>query len=316
MRHPGIAQASALAALLFLAVEAQGQQRIATVQNFTGEFEIEHSGQIIKPVKMGAILRNADVFDSDTVRTRKGQADLLVIDGSIVRMSENTTLYMAFEAPPPAAPGAPAAAPVDRKVRLVVGRIWCDIRPSRTSTTKFELPDGVAAVRGTIAEFHVPNNLSFDVGVDRGVLSLVHTTAGVEMSLAGGNKLGAQSVDANSVQFTNLGTGDVDLVLADGSRVSGFGPTDIVQVTRNPDGSYKVTMIKGSATFTDSTGRSSSVNEGQSATSQGVTGPGAGGVPGGGVPPGRGGGAAGGGGGGPTSPGSGTPNEQYPPHVQ
>ena len=267
MTKPVIPLSLSLAALvMLLGFDAIGQQRIAAIQNFMGDVEVEHSAQIIKPLKIGKVIRNGDIFDSDTVRTRKGEADLLVADGSIVRLDQNTTLYMAFEGAQPGAPAPPPAA-MDRKLRLIVGRIWCDIKPSRTTTTKFELPDGVAAVRGTVVEFGVTGPSEWDAMVDRGVMSLTHTGINAQMSLKTGNKIGVRK---GSAVITNLGSDEVDILLADGSKLSDFDPGDIVEVELLPDGRYIIKMLRGSAVFTSAGGRQTRLNEGDSVESGGL----------------------------------------------
>lgn len=291
-------------AYIFFAQLAQGQQRIATVENFTGDFDILHSAQVIKPIKIGKIIRNGDIFDSDTARTRDGEADLLLVDGSSVRMDKNTTLYLAFEALP-ATPGK-APGEIDRKIRLIVGRIWCEIKPSRTTTTKFELPDGVAAVRGTKVEFYVSGTGTWEAGVDTGVMSLNHTGVAAQMSMSAGNKLGVGPGRQGGYLFSNLGTGSYDIVLADGSCIIEFDPTEIVEIIRYADGSYRIIAAKGSFRFTDAAGRTTTVNEGTSTTTTGA--PGAPAVPAGGaegapaLPRPHLGGGSGGGGGVPASP--------------
>jgi len=183
-----------LATFVFLSVEVMGQQRIASIQSFIGEVEVEHSAQIIKPLKIGRMVRSGDVFDADTVRTRKGEADLLVVDGSVVKMDQDTALYMAFKTAQAAA-GVPAPGTPDRRIKLVGGRIWCDVKPSRIATTQFELPDGVAAVRGTIVEFAVDPAKGWNVGVDRGLMTLNHTGIRAQVSLTSGNKLGVRKME-------------------------------------------------------------------------------------------------------------------------
>lgn len=292
MIRRGIAMTTAfLATLTFFVVQAHGQQRIASVQGFTGDVELEHSAQIIKPIKLGKIIRNGDVFDSDTVRTRKGQADLLVVDGSVVKMDQNTALYMGFEAMQPA-PGT-TAPPADRKFRVIAGRIWADVKPSRTSTTKFELPDGVAAVRGTIVEFGVTGAKDWDASVDRGVMSLTQTTANAQMSLSSGDKFGSGRTEGETSRFSNLGNGAFDVLLADGSRVSEFDPTEMIDVTRHPDGTYRLFALRGGFFYTTAAGRRMRISQGGSVES-GQAQPG----PAGAAPAGH---TGGGSGGGPTS---------------
>ena len=257
--------AAFLATFAFFVLDAHGQPRIASIQDFTGDVEVEHSAQIIKPIKLGRIIRNGDVFDSDTVRTRIGQADLLVVDGSVVKMDQNTTLYAGVET---VAPGAGMAAPpADRKFRVVVGRIWADVKPSRTSTTKFELPDGVAAVRGTIVAFGVTGAKDWEASIDRGVMSLMQTAVSAHMSLSSGDKFGSGKGEGAASRFSNLGNGSFDVLLADGSRVSGFDPTKVLDVTRNPDGTYRLFAFRGDFSYTTAAGRRMQISQGGSVES-------------------------------------------------
>jgi hypothetical protein len=104
--------------------------------------------------------------------------------------------------------------------------------------------------------------------------------------------LPAVKVEGDTAQLTNLGDGAIDVLLADGSRITGFDPGEVVDVTRYPDGSYLITVVQGSVSYTDASGKATQVSQGRSAASVRVGG-GAGGTA---VPPPRIGGGSGGGG--------------------
>ncbi|NOZ22930.1 MAG: FecR domain-containing protein [Planctomycetes bacterium] len=145
---------------------AVGQEGIARISEFTGDVHIQRGEEIIQPVQVGKMIRNGSLIDADMVQTKKGTASVLFEDGSILKLSEETLIVIN----PPEAKVQTAAQQkvVERRIRIVVGKVWNFIEPKSTGKTMFELPDGVAAVRGCSSQFTVSWNGSYSLNVGEG----------------------------------------------------------------------------------------------------------------------------------------------------
>ena len=248
------------AILMFAGLSAFGEEGIARVAKFSGEVQIQRGKQVIVPVKAGPVIRNGVIYAGDTVRTGKGVADILFEDGSIISMDERTTLKITLEKPSVPLEGGQ---PMERRVKLILGRVWSQIKPSKTVGTVFEIPDGIAAIRGTTVRVVVGEGGKWEFYVDEGGAKVKHevikTTADLEKKCG----LGCEKKAENSYEFTCLWERCIDLYLPpspyklpDGTIemrptwIRDFCFGESVLITLNADGTYTITATKGEVRIT------------------------------------------------------------------
>ncbi|NOZ23688.1 MAG: FecR domain-containing protein [Planctomycetes bacterium] len=247
----------AVLAWAFLGSSAQAQRSIGRVHRFSGEFEIQHEGHILVPAKAGPLFRNANLYSGDTVRTGRGAAELLFEDASMLKMDSHTVVQLDESK-------LGAGERSERNIRVVVGRVWCKIRQSSgKQQTIFEVPDGVAAVRGTILEVWVDDLGNWDIYVHEGMVEVTDYRVGAMFAIFAGCGVELTQMGENEVELKCHGAGkgtvkgmDVFFRAApiykpDGSvmlvppMVKDFTDGDVLRVTHNPDGTYEFTEVQG-----------------------------------------------------------------------
>lgn len=89
------------------------------------------------------------LFEGDTVLTKElGKADILLDDGSLVRLRENTNLVLKDKKPGQS----------KGRLQVLLGRIWAKVT-TRENLLEIETPSAVAAIKGTALELIVPDKL-------------------------------------------------------------------------------------------------------------------------------------------------------------
>lgn len=89
------------------------------------------------------------LYEGDTVLTKEmGKADILLDDGSLVRLRENTNLVLKDKKP-----GRSKG-----RLQVLLGRIWAKIT-TQENLLEIETPSAVAAIKGTAVELIVPDKL-------------------------------------------------------------------------------------------------------------------------------------------------------------
>jgi hypothetical protein len=88
------------------------------------------------------------LFEGDTVVTKEmGGADILLDDGSLLRLRENTNLVLKDKKPGKS----------KGRLQVLLGRIWAKVT-TRENLLEIETPSAVAAVKGTALELIVLQN--------------------------------------------------------------------------------------------------------------------------------------------------------------
>jgi hypothetical protein len=88
------------------------------------------------------------LFEGDTIVTKEmGKADILLDDGSMVRLRENTNLVLKDKKPGKS----------KGRLQVLLGRIWAKIT-TRENLLEIETPSAVAAIKGTAVELIVLQN--------------------------------------------------------------------------------------------------------------------------------------------------------------
>lgn len=232
------------------------QMSIGRVHKFSGELQIQHEGHILVPAKAGPLFRNANVYAGDTVRTGRGAAELLFDDGSLLTMDESTIVQVDQV-------NLGATEQKERNVKIILGRVWCKIQPTKTLKTVFEVPDGVAAIRGTTLEIWVDEAGNWGVMVHEGMAELTYYRMAAMFGIPKECGFRTTQVSADEVEFECTGECCIDILFRpspftkkDGTTaivptlVRDFCDGDILRVKRNPDGSYDFNEVKGTVRVT------------------------------------------------------------------
>ncbi|MEW6516318.1 MAG: FecR family protein [candidate division FCPU426 bacterium] len=103
---------------------------------------IERDGKEIKPVKRGMQL-----LERDVVKTLDAQVQIMLNDGSVVRLNKNTTLEL-----------KPKNKDKQNRLKLLIGHLWAKIKKQDTGL-EIETPSAVAAIKGTELELKVLEKL-------------------------------------------------------------------------------------------------------------------------------------------------------------
>ncbi|MEW6359382.1 MAG: hypothetical protein AB1696_23805 [Planctomycetota bacterium] len=168
------------------------EEAVARISEFSGQVAIQRGDEIIQPVQVGNLIRNASLIERDMVQTRQGAASVLFLDGSILKMREDTLVAVN----PPTTTIQPAAAGdrIERRVRIIVGKVWTFIEPKSTDKTVFEIPDGICAVRGCAGEFAVGYNGNYQVRVEEGTFIPQDLRLGVRWEQNAGVEVGVDRI--------------------------------------------------------------------------------------------------------------------------
>jgi len=169
---------------------------VGRITEFQGAVEIARGTQTIRPTRIAKIVKGGALMNGDVVRTLpKATATITFSDGSFVRLGPNvqvavgagTVMFMdkstlkleaqaqvTIEEKKRRRARRGAAAPGARRtIGIRLGKVLWDVKRSKTVSTRFELPNGVAAVRGTSGFFAIvldpaTGAVTVEMGLDPG----------------------------------------------------------------------------------------------------------------------------------------------------
>ncbi|MGA1868947.1 MAG: FecR domain-containing protein [bacterium] len=122
--------------------------QLGEITSFSGEVLIKTKGTWSKLEKTPCI-----IFSTDKIVTRRGRAEVRLVDGGIIRIDLDSNLSIAEKED---AEGFMVRKKVTaRQVNLLVGGIWFDIKVKKKERVKFRTPTMTAGIRGTSGEFRV-----------------------------------------------------------------------------------------------------------------------------------------------------------------
>jgi hypothetical protein len=121
--------------------QIKGLAPAAQIAEMVGKATIERQGREM-PAK-----KNMQLYIGDEIKTQAvSEVCIKYDDGSLLFVREKTDISIQ------PLPGKPT---IGRKIKVMVGKVWARIRPSKKYTTEFETPAAVAAIRGTDVEMEV-----------------------------------------------------------------------------------------------------------------------------------------------------------------
>ena len=272
---------------------SQGE-RLAVVSSFEGQIKIERGGVWKTVTKIGNRMRNSSVHSGDTVLTMPGAKAIMVFnDGSRLEVREDTTMTISEEQITDNAAqqgyvvkvAGALEKEVVRNIKLRAGGLWANITPSKSVLTEFEMPTGIATVRGTIVTFNEQPDGSFAIETVEGLMGYVTPgkdpvafdlgsgdvvtigvpiagevslsvksgaieaqSGGIELSLDGGDAVSVEGMTVEVTDTTNgvtLEAGDSTLTMGDGSSIAMAQDADT--------GDIIVDYVNGTVTMPDGT---------------------------------------------------------------
>lgn len=226
-----------------------GQDRVATISGFSGTVQVGRAGEWQQVMQVGPTIRHNSIFPKDEIKTGPdGNAEILFEDGSIVKVSPNSSLVV-DQGPLALDKAATTGKSLRRSIRVLVGKAWADIKPSTVVATEFEMPEVVAAIRGSVLSFDVPPEggpYLFSASAETGGMDITHVgpTGARGTGMAFGVSAG-QGIQGGKGSFTvELAPGTVGEVVGrapDGTQVVMDGQ-DKISVTRAAGGA-KITNV-------------------------------------------------------------------------
>ncbi|MGA1825188.1 MAG: FecR domain-containing protein [bacterium] len=135
--------------------------KLGEITSFTGEVLVKTNGNWSKLKKTPTTL-----FNTDKIVTRRGRAEVRLVDGGIIRIDLDSNLSIAEKED---AEGFMVRKKVTaRQVNLLIGDIWFDIKVEKGKRVKFRTPTMTAGIRGTSGAFKVDINGKTEYGLATG----------------------------------------------------------------------------------------------------------------------------------------------------
>ncbi len=120
-----------------------GEEKLAVINKYKGNVSVQREGDNLIVEKRGARIKNSSIYNNDSISTKKkSTAELMFNDSSHFDINEKTTLTISEEKT------TKSNENLIRRVKIKAGGVLAEIIPSKTVLTEFELPTGVATIRG------------------------------------------------------------------------------------------------------------------------------------------------------------------------
>jgi|GEM_PF-1948405 len=129
-------------------------EEIASFSNVKGEVRIKSpyraKGKWLRVKKPGVTL-----FNGDEIKTLAGSAELTFNDGSLMKISENSSLSIEERPTRKKLFGFIDLSYMNRNIKVSFGKLWANVRKVRGMWTSFESKVAVAGIRGTTVSMYV-----------------------------------------------------------------------------------------------------------------------------------------------------------------
>lgn len=261
---------TALAGLAFAAdASAQG---IASITQFKGDVTVVEAAsrtpRAVTLVPNTERVANGALANGDEVRTGpRAEASVQFADGSTVRLDASAHIVLSETAA--AGPKRPGEKSVRRLIRLVDGRVDCDIAASETVATSVRSAAGLVGVRGTTFTAAFLDG-RFRVTVGSGQVFVLDLSGNSVFPLSGGQQLQLQpdGPDALIAQVDADGGRSVSATIGD-ARVQ-LDAGDVIRIAAGAGGAIQVTVVAGAVQAVRTAGGlSKTVQAGESFPAQG-----------------------------------------------
>jgi hypothetical protein len=249
------------------------QDRVAQLSAAEGDVTIKRAADdsVVEVRQIGPRVRNGSVFGKDEVRTgADSSATVLFGDGSHVYLKADTALTIEEQDLSALLESGKAKRPFGRTIRVLAGDAWANIAPNEEVATKFETPNGVAAVKGTRIHIRVdePENagsggsgdpmageLDWSVLIETLEGSLHFRNDSMELDIEDGYGIVVVLTGPGKFSIMALGTnpGILNILLPDGRTLS-MNPGSSLNVVQTGVGTFNVTGARGLSFLTSKWG--------------------------------------------------------------
>ena len=244
---------------------------IAKITKMSGDVRVVRIGAIeFRPQLVGRVIKRGALMSKDEIHTgANGSATVVFNDGSKMEIGPGAKVSLAEMVLARRVRGT--AVGQERRIGISLGKVVWDVRRNETMRTKFELPNGVAAVRGTGGAFNVQMvgaQIQVTMTLTEGGLqfsaNLVLPGGAVRvmtMTMTAGQNAGYQVI-GGKLQVTALpGSGPLTITLPNGSKLT-IPAGSQMELRVGDDGKVYVRATKGTITMTNRDGGTKTLVEG------------------------------------------------------
>ena len=165
---------------------------IASFTSVKGEVRIKSSvradGKWLRVKKTGVLL-----YSGDEIRTIAGNAEITFDDGSVMKVSEDTSFTLEERPTRRKLFGFIDTSFMNRNVKVGFGKLWANIKKARGKWTSFESKVAVAGIKGTSISMYVDSRGDLQFACHEGVAALTKTDGSFEFNLESGKEVWIKS---------------------------------------------------------------------------------------------------------------------------
>lgn len=205
-----------IATLLYLSVtvlifpaSSLAAQDIASFTELRGEVRIKSSvrakGRWLRVKKTGVTL-----FSGDEIRTLAGSAEITFDDGSVMKVSENTSFKLEERPTKRKLFGFINTSFMNRNVKMSFGKLWANIKKVKGKWTSFESKVAVAGIKGTSVSMTVDSNGDMQFACHEGVAAIAKPDGSFELTLESGKEVWIKSKDQGKTLVQSV-KGDLNI---------------------------------------------------------------------------------------------------------
>ncbi len=262
---------------------------LAQIVKLEGDVSVQRGAAMTLRPRVGpAGVLQGELMSGDRIRSGpESSASVLFGDGTSLVLNQGTVVSV-FQTQA-TSPGAPAT----RRIKLHLGKLDWEVAKNSAVATQFDLPYGLASVKGTSGSFDVTvdavsGNLQVEMSLSGGAITFEAKVNGLSYAggdLAAGQTLTIRSWPGGVVFSTRQDSPPVTFVLENGTTVT-VGSGNAAVITIQPDGRINITALTGSVEVQEPGKAPQTLNEGEQASTDAPPGAGPeGGAAGGEAPP-------------------------------
>ncbi len=202
------------------------EDRLAVVSKYTGKVNVRHN-LMNKPVMtVGNRIRNASVYNRDTVTTGSAStANLVFNDNTSFDISESSSILIGTKLMTGRDRAerkffrkiAIAEQKIVRSINVNMGKLIANITPSKSILTEFETATGIATVRGTKLDISYITGIT-SISLFQGLLGFNSAGNEVRFDINPGTSLDVAAPEAGTVKVSSS-QGTVDVVTTVGTAI-------------------------------------------------------------------------------------------------
>jgi len=263
---------------------------VAQIVKLKGSVSVQRGAAMtLRPQEGPSGVMRGEVVSGDRIMSGPdSSASVRFADGTNLELRQGTTVSV-FQTDAPTG----AVAPVMRRIKVHLGKLDWEVAKNPAVATQFDLPYGLASVKGTSGSFEVSvdgvsGNLQVEMSIVNGSIEFTATAGGRTYGsgeLSGGQTLTLRGWPGGVVFSTRPESAPVTFVLENGTTVT-IGGGNAAIITILPDGRISIAAVTGSVEVQEPGKAPQTLNEGERADTDAPPGAGPeGGAAGGEAPP-------------------------------